>query len=403
MVVARSSFLIKLLVMVATCLIMAGCKDEAGSGGELSSLLRKGQRQMQNGQYRDAVATYERATTAHPNAPEPYLRLAFIYEDCLHDPATALRYYRKYQQVEKDAVRKEEVEGWIAQLEESIHKAKSQNPNPVGPGTQPPETESPQSPSKTSAGDTDPLPSLAPGGTPSTKELQAKLASAMQEIRDLKAENLALSDLKKRLTDAEDKVKQLESEREALARSLEQARTDALRSQQTVRQVEEKQNALRNADQATIADLKKRLDAADRRILELEGSPKGKQISQLTKELQEARRQRDLAQAERTSAANEVARLNKAVNSYASTNSSLQKAYDELKKENATLRSQSKGQASRVRYHTVRRGETLKTIAGYPSVYGDSSKWVVIYQANKDKIRDPNKLTPGQVLIIPSG
>jgi hypothetical protein len=51
--------------------------------------------------------------------------------------------------------------------------------------------------------------------------------------------------------------------------------------------------------------------------------------------------------------------------------------------------------------YTVRRGETLPQIAGRTEVYDDSSLWPLIYRANRDQIRDPKQLWPGQVLKIP--
>ena len=35
-------------------------------------------------------------------------------------------------------------------------------------------------------------------------------------------------------------------------------------------------------------------------------------------------------------------------------------------------------------------------------VVGNGSKYTVIYNANKDKIKNPNLIYPGQVLTIPS-
>jgi nucleoid-associated protein YgaU len=49
--------------------------------------------------------------------------------------------------------------------------------------------------------------------------------------------------------------------------------------------------------------------------------------------------------------------------------------------------------------HTVKKGESLWRIAG--KVYGNPLKWPLIYRANKDKIKHPNKIYPGQVLTIP--
>ncbi len=51
--------------------------------------------------------------------------------------------------------------------------------------------------------------------------------------------------------------------------------------------------------------------------------------------------------------------------------------------------------------YTVRRGETLPQIAGRAEIYNNSSLWPLIYRANRDQIRDPKRLWPGQVLSIP--
>ena len=49
--------------------------------------------------------------------------------------------------------------------------------------------------------------------------------------------------------------------------------------------------------------------------------------------------------------------------------------------------------------YTVKKGDCLWRIAG--RVYGNPLKWPRIYQANKDKIKTPGKIYPGQVLKIP--
>ncbi len=51
--------------------------------------------------------------------------------------------------------------------------------------------------------------------------------------------------------------------------------------------------------------------------------------------------------------------------------------------------------------YTVRRGETLPQIAGRSEIYNDSTIWPIIYRANRDQIRDPKRLWPGQILSIP--
>jgi len=51
--------------------------------------------------------------------------------------------------------------------------------------------------------------------------------------------------------------------------------------------------------------------------------------------------------------------------------------------------------------YTVKRGETLPLIASHPEVYADRALWPLIYRANRDQIRDPRHIWPGQVLRIP--
>ncbi|RMF69149.1 MAG: LysM peptidoglycan-binding domain-containing protein [Calditrichaeota bacterium] len=52
-----------------------------------------------------------------------------------------------------------------------------------------------------------------------------------------------------------------------------------------------------------------------------------------------------------------------------------------------------------VRYYTVQPGDWLSTIAEH--FYGDASKYELLLHANKDKIKDPNLIYPGQRLRIP--
>ncbi len=52
-------------------------------------------------------------------------------------------------------------------------------------------------------------------------------------------------------------------------------------------------------------------------------------------------------------------------------------------------------------FYTVRRGETLPQISARTEIYNDSTLWPIIYRANRDQIRDPKRLWPGQVLVIP--
>lgn len=51
--------------------------------------------------------------------------------------------------------------------------------------------------------------------------------------------------------------------------------------------------------------------------------------------------------------------------------------------------------------YRVKKGDTLWDISGYRSIYNDPFQWKKIYETNKDKIKDPDFIYPGQRLIIP--
>jgi nucleoid-associated protein YgaU len=51
------------------------------------------------------------------------------------------------------------------------------------------------------------------------------------------------------------------------------------------------------------------------------------------------------------------------------------------------------------RTYVVVKGDTLSKIA--KREYGDGNKWKAIYEANRDLIKDPNLIYPGQELSIP--
>jgi nucleoid-associated protein YgaU len=51
--------------------------------------------------------------------------------------------------------------------------------------------------------------------------------------------------------------------------------------------------------------------------------------------------------------------------------------------------------------YTVAKNDTLQKIS--MKFYGTTKRWMKIYEANKDVLRGPDKLYPGQVLNIPAG
>jgi nucleoid-associated protein YgaU len=54
---------------------------------------------------------------------------------------------------------------------------------------------------------------------------------------------------------------------------------------------------------------------------------------------------------------------------------------------------------SAARTYTVQAGDSLSKIS--KQFYGDANKYMKIFEANKDKLADPDKVKPGQELVIP--
>ncbi len=53
--------------------------------------------------------------------------------------------------------------------------------------------------------------------------------------------------------------------------------------------------------------------------------------------------------------------------------------------------------------YVVREGDTLWAISHQPEIYSDSFQWPLLFKSGRDQIQDPDKITPGQVLMIPKG
>jgi nucleoid-associated protein YgaU len=55
---------------------------------------------------------------------------------------------------------------------------------------------------------------------------------------------------------------------------------------------------------------------------------------------------------------------------------------------------------AKARTYTVQSGDTLSKISKH--FYGDANRYMTIFDANKDQLKDPNVIKPGQVLKIPA-
>jgi len=81
----------------------------------------------------------------------------------------------------------------------------------------------------------------------------------------------------------------------------------------------------------------------------------------------------------------------------------------EFSKEVLTLLAEAKSGTLLPKYYKVRlipeQRDCLNKIAGYPFIYNDRTKWRLLYEANKSKLKyldNPHLIFPGQVFEIPS-
>ena len=65
----------------------------------------------------------------------------------------------------------------------------------------------------------------------------------------------------------------------------------------------------------------------------------------------------------------------------------------------AAAASVSGGSSGGRRTYTVAAGDSLSKIA--KNFYGNANQYMKIFEANKDKLSDPDKIKPGQELVIP--
>lgn len=52
-----------------------------------------------------------------------------------------------------------------------------------------------------------------------------------------------------------------------------------------------------------------------------------------------------------------------------------------------------------LKYYTIEKGDSLSKIA--KEVYGDYKKWTELFEANREVIKDPDLIYPGQTIRIP--
>ncbi len=119
--------------------------------------------------------------------------------------------------------------------------------------------------------------------------------------------------------------------------------------------------------------------------------------------LTEVAKAREAAEEEIRRAAEEEARLKAEEESRIRADEVARSRAREETRSKAEEETRKAAEARLLTSYRVGSGDTLATIAGLIGVYGDQLLWPLIYQANRDQIKDPGQVFVGQVLKIPRG
>lgn len=109
--------------------------------------------------------------------------------------------------------------------------------------------------------------------------------------------------------------------------------------------------------------------------------------------IQEYRQKLDAVNQEIADLESQVQSLQEEVSQYESCVQNTQQEIDEIQAEIAKYPNE----------YTVQAGDYLYKIAGMRYIYNNPKAWPRIYRANRDKIKDPRLIYPGWVLQIPHG
>jgi nucleoid-associated protein YgaU len=213
---------------------------------------------------------------------------------------------------------------------------------------------------------------------------------------------------------------QKRQEAEAQAKREEEAR--AKREAEAKKKQEAEAQAKREAEarQKQEAEARAKEEAAARARQEAEAKKKQAEAEARAKEAAEAKRQREAEEARQKQ---EVAARAKQRQAEAQAKQQEEEARRQKEAEEARQRQEAEAQAKREaaemaakakqaaeaaqkeavieahRVYEVQSGDSLSAIA--LKVYGKAARWPEIFEANKDQIKDPNMIHPGQKLRIP--
>jgi LysM repeat protein len=108
--------LVRLFFVFAFMVLLAGC-DQLSLTAAKSKVDDQARSAQNAGDYPRAVRLYESLLDGTAKTADVHYSLALIYDDKLHDTASALHHFRRYLAMAEDTARKKEVEKFIHRLQ----------------------------------------------------------------------------------------------------------------------------------------------------------------------------------------------------------------------------------------------------------------------------------------------
>jgi hypothetical protein len=224
------------------------------------------------------------------------------------------------------------------------------------------------------------------------QELKEKTAQVKAAQQKAQADEAARQAEAKRQADAAEAARQAEAKRQAdMVAAIKQAEAAAQRAEAAAKQAE----AARTQAEARAQAAETARTQAEVRAQSAEAARKQAEENAQAIQAIEAARQVELQRQADEEAARQ-AELQQQVEAEAEA-ARLAEELAQLEAEEAAAR------AATLRTYTVQPGDSYTSISG--DIYNDSSLWSRLYEANRDKMRDPNNphlIYPGMVIDVPN-
>ncbi len=450
---AKSIFLMASALLLASC-GKSGSKDPAKEANTF--LYKSGVQKYEVGDYDSALTYFEKALALNPDHAEALLNLGVLYEDYKKDIPKAIEAYQQFLTVHPEGEKTEMVKGWVAKLAKNqdlqidLPKSVASNPGALVQVNSKmleenkklkKEVETLKGELKESQKQQE---SIRTDSDKKITDMNEQLTLAQETVQAVKTEMQTGQSEQQRndskvVTELQAKLKQTEVRwGEEKKEHLKQVQLleNQLREQQLLIEQSSKGEKEVLLTVSTLKRQKEEVETERNRLNEAfnTATQERARLNQLIQEREETIRalkgqlakgtqQKTFEDSQRQAYERQIALLKQKVMMLEQD----RKKYVQLLRtqvhENAEIQSspnppvvvQEEPMISStpvrprtpsrdyelVTYHRVKRGETLMMIAGYSHIYGDRSKWRIIYEANKTNIDDPNVLVPGQILLVP--